>query len=400
MKILLIGFNIQESVYPLGLAYLYSYAKKYHKDVDITIKEFTFGKRMSYDTNAQIELQVLNYVLTEKPDLVCFGTYIWNSQLIRNLSKALKKVSDIPVAIGGAEVDESFKGCCDFLLMGEGEIKFKELIDQMKEKKQHKKEGPLKNLDEIPFPYKEYLPKNKTFASVRVETSRGCPYGCSFCHYAKKPYKEFSIEYLKENIAFLIENYDFKNLTIIDANFNLKKERMRSILNIISDCAKSYNKKFRLNFELKPELVDKDVINIIKESKINVFCELGLQSVSEKVLKACNRPYEIEKIKKGLELLNKNNIKYKIDMMYGLPKDNFFSFLRTINFIMKYSRQKDIPAHHLMVLNNTDFSRDKSMVRYLEDSSSMVIKTDTQDITDFYKQKLFLDMINSKMRKK
>lgn len=396
MKILMIGFNIQEDVFPLGLTYLKGYASQFHDDVEFKIKEFSFGNRFNYDTNANIELKIISYVLHEKPDMVCFSCYIWNSRMIKNICNALKKISDIKIALGGAEVDKSFKDYCDYLMLGEGEIKFKELIDHLKtEKKWSEKEKIVEDLDNIPFPYK-YHEGKKDYVAVRLETSRGCPYSCGYCNYAERKYREYSIEYLENAIKYLFKNYTFRNLTIIDATFNLKKDRMKQVLDII----KKYSKKVKVNMELKPELLDKEVIDIMKESKLRIGCELGIQSISKDVLKGSKRPFDIEKIKESLSLLNKSRIAYKIDMMYGLPNDNFFKFLRTANFIMKYSKQKQLPAHHFMVLNNTSLNCDNNCTRYLDTTSSMILKTNSQGPLDLYKQKLFIDMINKKVKKR
>ncbi|MBN1176004.1 radical SAM protein [Candidatus Woesearchaeota archaeon] len=385
MKILMIGFNIQTSIFPLGLNYLKSYAKKFHPDINFKIQEFAFGNKLNHDINKNLELQVISYILVEKPDAVCFSTYIWSAELVRTICLSLKKISSIKIILGGPEIDNSYFDFADYLVIGDGEEKFVDVLDNLTNSKTN---HSLVNLDDIPFPYR-FHEGPKDYAAIRIETARGCPFTCAYCNYASRAYKEFSLLYLEENIKYLFENYTFRNLTILDANFNLKKNRMKDVLGIIS----RYSKDHKINFELKPELIDEDVIKIIKDSKLNIFCELGLQSISESVLHDTTRSYDLEKVKNGLDLLNKNNIPYKIDLMYGLPKDNFFRFLRTINFIKKYSRQKGVPAHHYMLLNNTSNS---NCVRMFENNSSMVIKTDTQDVLDLYKQKLFIDLINKK----
>lgn len=386
MKVLMIGFNIQEDVFPLGLSYLKNYAAKYHNDVEFNIREYCFGNRSDHDSNANIELRAMSEILIEKPDLVCFSCYIWNSKIIKNICKALRKMSDIKICLGGVEVDDSFEDYCDYLVKGEGEVKFKEVIDSLKGSSYSENEKIVENLDELPFPYIDYEGK-KEFSVARIETTRGCPYNCKYCNYAMRECREFSLDYLKENIKYLFDNFKFKNLTILDANFNINKTRMKEILKIIKGCSR----KVIVNFELKPELIDSEVVSIIKDSGLNINCEIGLQSIDKEVLSQCDRMYDLEKVKKGLNLLNENNVRYKIDMMYGLPKDNFFKFLRTVNFIIKYSKQKQLPAHHFKVLNNTKYS---GCIRYLNDTSSMIIKTDSQDVVDLYKQKLFLDVIN------
>ena len=386
MKIFLIGFNIQTSIFPLGLTYLKSYASRFYPDDIFVIKEFAFGNKLNHDINKNLELQVISYILSESPDVVCFSTYIWSGELVRNVCSALKKISDIKIILGGPEIDSSYSSYADFLVIGDGEEQFVDALDSLHGSDT---EHTISILDDIPFPYK-YHSGNTDYAAIRIETARGCPFSCAYCNYANRKYREFSMDYLEENIKYLFENYTFRNLTILDANFNLKKERMRAILNLIS----RYASDQKINFELKPELIDEEVISIIKDSRLKIFCELGLQSVSNDVLVESQRPYDLDKVKTGLDLLNRNNIPYKIDLMYGLPRDNFYRFLRTVNFIKKYSRQRGVPAHHYMLLNNSQNA--SSCKRMLDDNSSMVISTDTQDVLDLYQQKLFIDMINKR----
>ena len=73
MKISMIGFNIQTDIFPLGLTYLKSYAKQHYPEINIMIKEFSFGNKLNYDINANLELQVMSYILSEKHDMVCFS---------------------------------------------------------------------------------------------------------------------------------------------------------------------------------------------------------------------------------------------------------------------------------------------------------------------------------------
>ena len=416
MKILLLGFNVQQDVFPLGLSYLKGYALKYHSDVDIQIKEFGFGYRFSHDVNKSMEMAVMSYILMAKPDLVAFSCYIWSVQAVKDICKAIKRINpDIKIMIGGADINEkSISTDIDFVISGEGEIAFKEAIDYIKGDLEldkvhnviYMKDGnvvkneqaQIEKLDEIPFPYK-FSNSNK-YAAVRLETGRGCPFGCRFCLYAKNAIlRNFSIEYLRENIEYLFSKFEFRNLTILDANFNLNKRRMKDILDIISHNSKRTGKKITLNMECKPEFIDSEIIAILEECPFNINVEMGLQSIDEDVLKEADRPYDIEKIKNALFLLDKSSIKYKIDLMYGLPKDNFFKFLKSTRFVLNNAKKQiNLPAHHFMLLNNTKYYHSKAAERLSEENSSMVIKTDTQDVIDFYKTRLFVEMINAELK--
>lgn len=404
MKILILGFNVQADVFPLGPAYLKTYAQLYHPDVEIKIKEFSFGSRYSYETNKNIELQALSYILLTKPDVVAFSSYIWSGEMVKDFAKAIKQINpNIITVIGGAEVDNNAdkEAGVDFVIKGEGEVAFKELLDYLKGERKledihnlnNNKTISLENLDELPFPYKIKLKKD--YDVVRLETARGCIFNCNFCHYAQPPLRYFSLDYLKENIAYLFKHYTFRNLTLLDANFNTDKERMFKILDMIAEYA---DKNLKVHFELRPELVDEESAKKLSFYNFKIVTELGLQSTDKEVLKTANRPTNLNKVKEALSLLERYHVNYKIDLMYGLPKDNFFKFFESMKFvILNAPTQNKVVAHHYMQLNNTTFFED-DLTRITPEHSSMVIRTDTQNVLDLYKTKLFIDMINEELK--
>lgn len=408
MKILLLGFNVQQDIFPLGLAYIKGYAES-KLDVDIEVKEFPFGNNFNYDTNNTIEQQVMSYILLKKPDILGFTGYIWSIKILKNIAKAIKAINpNIKIIIGGSEVNKDALGAIDYVIYGEGEIAFTKLLKFLnneikiedvpniiyKDKNEIKtnRREEIDDLDKIPFPYRQQF-KTK-YPVIKIETTRGCIFNCKYCNYAKTKNRNFSIGYLQKNIKYLFENYDFSILTIIDANLNADKKRMISILDIIEEQVQNKEKRLRVNMELKPELIDEELVLKLKEYTFSIKTELGLQSTDTEVMKACNRPFDLLKVKNALALLDRTKIKYKIDLMYGLPKDNFFKFLNSIDFVLKNSKkQNKIVAHHNMVLNNTDFYSE-GLKRFHENRSSMAIQTHTQNILDFYKTKLFIDLLN------
>jgi len=229
---------------------------------------------------------------------------------------------------------------------------------------------------------------------VRIETARGCVYNCNFCHYAQGKLREFSLEYLKENLQYLFQNFTFKNLTFIDANFNTNKERMFKILDLIEEFN---NDELHIHCEFRPELIDEEVVKKLEQYSFNLSLELGFQSFDEEVLLKANRPTNLEKVQQALSFLDKSTLSYKIDLMYGLPKDNFYKFLNSCRFLLQHAtRQKRIYAHHFMVLNNTTFHKD--VERFNPQHSSMVLKTDTQNVLDLYLTKLFVDQLNEELK--
>lgn len=415
MKVLLLGFNVQSDVFPLGLSYLKSYALQFHKDVEIEIREFSFGNRYNYETNKTVELAALSYVALSKPDVVAFSSYIWSSEMVVDFACAIKRINaEIKVVVGGVEASLTLlKEGIDFVLVGEGEIAFKELLDYVKGERElmdvsnivyrmgeeivHGRESLITSLDEIPFPY--VLEERRDYSVVRIETARGCQFDCSFCYYAQPKLRYYSLDYLRRGFDYLFAEYTFSYLTILDANFNGNKERMKRILEMIEKNCLKFNRKIAVHMEMRPELIDEATCTFLSKLSFSVSVELGLQSTDSEVLKQVNRPTQLEKVKEALGLLEKYGIVYKIDLMYGLPGDTFFKFLNSARFVLEHARrQQKLVAHHFMLLNNTAFAYSAGMERFSRGSSSMVIKTPTQDIFELYKTKLFIDMVNDELR--
>src|SRR3989338_5587299 len=413
MKILLLGFNVQESVFPLGLSYLKSYLRVHHPEVEVELKEFSFGNRIGDETNKNIELQVLSYIMLSKPDVVAFSNYIWSSEMAQDFARAIKQIDPaITVVLGGVEVDKNhLKPGVDFVITGEGEIALNELVDFLQGKCRIEdvsnvicwKEGRVLEtkkkvvqvLDTIPFPYK--FSDVKHFEAVRIETSRGCVYNCNFCYYAQPEFRNFSLGYLRENLRYLFREFSFKNLTFIDANFNTNSVRMFEILDLVEENVKEFGQKIEVHCELRPELIDADMVARMSGYSFRIRVELGFQSSNPTVLKLANRPTNLVKVKEALALLDKSSIAYKIDLMYGLPGDTFFSFLQSMRFLLRNAiKQKKVVAHHFMVLNNTTFGM-QEMVRFTPAVSSMILKTQTQDTLELYLTKLFVEMVNEEL---
>jgi len=414
MKILLLAFNVQEDIFPLGLRYLQAFANQHHPDVDVQIKEFSFGNRTAYATNKNIELQALSYIFLEKPDVVAFSCYIWSAQMIKDFARSIKSMNPaIKVLLGGVEVQESLlESSIDFIIQGEGEIAFKELVDFFKGLREKQdihnimylangvlKKGPtafIENLDTIPIPFNN--DEHIKYTVMRLETARGCAFDCSFCHYAIPPLRHFSLPYMEKSIAELFRSYEFSYLTILDGTFNSDINRMFAILDMVECEAKRKIKHIIIHCEMRPEMLDKEIVEKLQKYSFKMNIEFGLQSTHPEVLKAVKRYTNLSKVRENLALLDNSSINYKIDLMYGLPQDTFFRFLLSARFILDNAKkQHNLVAHHFMLLNNTDSLQHENVDRYTDATSGMVIRTETQDAFDIYKTKLFLDLINDEL---
>ena len=392
MKTLLLDFRISENVQPLALGYLKAYANK-----DITIESLPFDIHSTKTSNHNLFTKAMALIHAEQPQVIGFSCYMWNIDFIQDLSKLIKQSYDTKIILGGPEVSEiSLNKNIDFIIHGQGEVAFKALLEAIentlpvdtisnltywKDNKLQTTKIEEQNieLDILPNPYKSFTTSTEV---IQIETSRGCIFQCAYCNYARKKYREFSLDYI-ENILKNLP--DFKVLTILDANFNYNEKRMIDICNLIAKHCP--NKK--LVIELNPMLITQTQIDAIQKASPYVTAEIGLQSTDKEVNNACNREINLEKIKQSIQLLNKSKIKYKLDLIFGLPKDNFFKFLSSTKFILNNTNQNYILAHQFACLNNTDLEKGKS---------HFITKSDNQNPIDLLRHRIYTTCLNEELK--
>ena len=195
MNIILSAINTKFTHKALSLACLKSYWDVFHKDIPLTIKEF--------DLNILTET-IINDLLLMKPDILAFSTYIWSIERIITVCSGIKAAfPNCIIILGGPEVSynsvdilEKEKNI-DFIINGEGEVTFKELIEsllnnqypetlpgitlRLKDKVvKNKVRQLIKDLDILPSPF---LTGNYQGSSnfTYYEASRGCPSKCAYC---------------------------------------------------------------------------------------------------------------------------------------------------------------------------------------------------------------------------
>ena len=190
MKTILIGINAKYIHTNLALRYLYTYT---NNSFDVEFVEFTIKNEIDY---------IITQILSFKPDLIGFSCYIWNIEIISEIITQLKTKTKAKILLGGPEVYDVkhwFNDLpVDFIITGEGEYPFKQLLYALLENKSlnnipqlhfcdnnkvHTNENTyFIDLNTLPSPYRLEvdLPELKHRIQY-IESSRGCPYHCSYC---------------------------------------------------------------------------------------------------------------------------------------------------------------------------------------------------------------------------
>lgn len=338
MKILLTAINSKFIHSNLAVRYLKAFTKD--MDAECKIREFSINDR---------EERVLEEIIKEKPNVVCFSTYIWNVEMVKRISDLIKQVdSNIEILYGGPEVSydsmvilEEISG--DYIIEGEGEKTFREFVEYKLGIKDiesirglfYKKNGkvnfngsrPLMSMDELVFPYEDDEDLNNKI--VYYEASRGCPFNCKYCLSSTIHGVRFhKIDRVIEELNYFIEK-KVKLVKFVDRTFNCNHKFSMAIWKFLIES----NTETQFHFEISADILKNEEIELLREAPEGRFqFEVGVQTTNDEVLSNINRFVNFSDIKeKVVELLSIRNIKQHLDLIAGLPGEDYDSFRKSFN---------------------------------------------------------------------
>ena len=347
MKFLLVAINAKYIHSNLAVYSLKAYAEKYAKsNHQIEIAEYTIN---------QYTDEIMRDIYERKPDAIGFSCYIWNISMVQEIAADYKKICpNVDIWVGGPEVSynaETFlshNSAIDYAMYGEGEEVFKNVLDAYVGNKMDKDklsdingiayreinkviitepEKPL-DLSTIPFAYKNMSEfKNKI---IYYETSRGCPFSCSYCLSSiDKKLRFRNIELVKRELQFFIDNHTAQ-VKFVDRTFNCHHNHAMGIWKFIKE---HDNGITNFHFEIAADLITKEEIDLIKTMRPGLIqLEIGVQSTHEETLNAVNRRTNLLKISQITSKIKEGkNIHQHLDLIAGLPYEDYETFANSLN---------------------------------------------------------------------
>ena len=340
MKILLAACNAKYIHSNLAVYNLKSCSGEYSSRV--VVKEYTIN---------QIRDDILKDIYLEQPDVVCFSCYIWNISFVRELVPDLKKIlPQVEFWAGGPEVSydavEFLKKNPVFfgVMVGEGEETFHELAGYYIERKPETLSGirgvafrdenkgrdivhtgwrELMDLSKVPFAYSNLTEfKNRI---IYYESSRGCPFSCSYCLSSiDKKLRFRDIGLVKKELQFFIDN-KVPQVKFVDRTFNCKHDHAMEIWRYITE---HDNGITNFHFEISADLLRAEELALMKTMRPGLIqLEIGVQSTNPQTIKAIRRTMDFEKLKGIVEQIHSfGNIHQHLDLIAGLPYEGYDSF--------------------------------------------------------------------------
>lgn len=344
------------------------------KIVEYTIKDPTFN--------------IVTDLYQHKPDVVGFSCYIWNIEETIRVIKMLKTVSpQTKIILGGPEVSydvhdwlRRLEGEVDYIVMGEGEFSFKELLKYFNEEISldevpgicYLLDGKVKihpqpkkiDLREIASPYR--FEEDRPHLGKRIqyiETSRGCPFSCQFCLSSiEVGVRYFNREKIKDDIRYLMDN-GAKTIKFVDRTFNISRSYAMEMFQFLID---EHKPGVVFQFEITADIMRPEAIQFLNDNapKGLFRFEIGVQSTNDLTNELVKRRQNFEKLKRTVTMVKEGGkIDQHLDLIAGLPEEDYESFRKTFNDVFKM-RPEELQLGFLKLLRGTGLRVEASRYGY------------------------------------
>lgn len=350
MKVVLTAINAKYIHSNLAVHSLRAYATKYVEEIEIA----------EYTINQQLD-DILMDLYEKQPDVLCFSCYIWNIAYVEELVREIKKiVPHMPIWLGGPEVSYDAADVLTRLvgvtgvMCGEGEATFLELLEY------YHGENSLANirgiayrdehgiicanewrqaidLSTVPFVYGDMDDfKNKI---IYYETSRGCPFSCSYCLSSIDKCLRFrSLELVRKELQCFIDA-KVPQVKFVDRTFNCNHKHAMAIWKYIMEHDKGIT---NFHFEVAADLLNEEELQLIAQMRPGLIqLEIGVQSTNEDTIKEIRRTMRFKDVARVVSRIHQSeNVHQHLDLIAGLPHEDLRSFKKSFDDVYKLHPQQ------------------------------------------------------------
>ncbi|NEW07197.1 B12-binding domain-containing radical SAM protein [Paenibacillus sp. SYP-B3998] len=405
MKVLVSTLNAKFIHTSLALRYLKAFCEK---DFDVEISEYTIKDPV---------MNVVSDIYQKAPDVLGFSCYIWNIEETITIIKMIKKIRpDILIMLGGPEVSYDTEYWMkripevDFIVMGEGEETFHQLLTEISTtKKYHFVYGlayrkgeeivlmpgrPKLKLDDIPSPHRfaEDLPSLANRV-VYFETSRGCPFSCQFCLSSiEVGVRYFDMERTKADLLYLIDS-GAKLIKFVDRTFNIKRDYAMEIFEFLI----ANHRGTVFQFEITADIMRPEVLDYLAENAPpgTFRFEIGVQSTNDTTNDLVQRRQNFFKLSRTVAKVKDSlKIDQHLDLIAGLPEEDYHSFRKTFNDVFALGPE-ELQLGFLKMLRGTGMRNDahKYGYVYMDNAPYEILGNDILPFTDIIRIKRVEDVL-------
>ena len=354
MNILLTAINAKyihsnPAVYSLR-AYACRYGGSRYEE-EIRIAEYTINQPVD---------EILMDIYERRPDILCISCYLWNISYVEQLIREIPKVlPETKIWLGGPEVSYNAREKLDGypglagVMCGEGEQTFLELMQY------YHGEGvaalrdvagiayraqpsggnamldvcetpvrPTLDLSTIPFIYEHIEDFDNRI--VYYESSRGCPFSCSYCLSSIDKCLRFrDPDLVRRELQFFID-HEVPQVKFVDRTFNCRHDHAMAIWSYIKEHDRGIT---NFHFEVAADLLNDEEIALIRSMRPGLIqLEIGVQSTNPDTVREIRRRMDLVKVEKNVAAVRvARNVHQHLDLIAGLPYEDYDSFARSFD---------------------------------------------------------------------
>lgn len=369
MNILLIAINAKYIHSNLAVYSLKAYADKYREHVQLM--EYTINHRMDY---------ILQEIYKQRPDVLCFSCYIWNFRYVQELAAEFHKLApEVPIWAGGPEVSyETEAFLADYpmvrgVMVGEGEATFYELCrfyveglaggigaDIAAENGGWDKIGGLEGIsglvfrdsegklvrtpareplpmDELPFCYENLQDFENRI--IYYETSRGCPFSCSYCLSSiEKGLRFRSLDLVEKELQFFLD-HRVPQVKFVDRTFNCSHSHALAVWRYLQE---HDNGVTNFHFEISADLLTEEELSLIATMRPGLIqLEIGVQSTHGATIREIHRTMDLLRLTQAVSRIRSmGNVHQHLDLIAGLPEEDYSSFAESFRQVYDMKPQQ------------------------------------------------------------
>ena len=352
MKVLLAAVNAKYIHSNLAVYSLRAYALQRCDGIcprEIEIAEYTINQPPD---------EILMDIYGHQPDILCLSCYLWNIISVENLVREIPKIlPGIQIWLGGPEVSYNAREMLDKypeitgIIRGEGEETFADLMDiyhRQPDKKENfsavkgitywDEEGKVvetppqdvMDLSRIPFVY-EHIEDFRN-RIIYYESSRGCPFSCSYCLSSIDKCLRFrDLRLVEKEVKFFID-HGVPQVKFVDRTFNCRHDHAMAVWTYI----KKYDRGItNFHFEVAADLLNDEEIELIRSMRPGLIqLEIGVQSANERTIREIQRTMKLDQVRDRVARIKEmKNVHQHLDLIAGMPYEGYDSFARSFDIV-------------------------------------------------------------------
>ena len=341
MKTVLAAVNAKYIHSNLAVYCLQAYAES--RGEAVALKEYTINQNTE---------EILKDLYVEKPDVLALSCYIWNISLVREIAAEFHKLlPKTQIWVGGPEVSydaEQFlknNPWCSGVMRGEGEATFAELLGRLRQGQEltgllgitwrtkaleimTNADRSVMDLSEVPFPYASLQKFQNRI--IYYESSRGCPFSCSYCLSSidkKLRFRDLSLVF--QELQFFLD-HRVPQVKFVDRTFNCRHDHAKAIWRYLLE---HDNGVTNFHFEVAADLLDEKELELIAAMRPGLIqLEIGVQSTNSETITEIHRKMDFSQVSSVVcRVKQGHNVHQHLDLIAGLPFEDLESFRQSFN---------------------------------------------------------------------